>query len=206
MSSRRVFAIIPAAGRSKRMGRPKQLLPYGEGTLLDAVVDAVLESPVDALVLVTNTTVARRYEENPEEDLLIEINADADSAMIDSIRLGLRRLIDEYKPGDDEGVLILPGDQPEIRAGVITTCAEAFRLPRHPPGILIAGYGGRRGHPAVFRFGLLREIEIWPRDRGLNELARMHPDEVRELPITSAPMPIDVNTPEDYERLPEPNG
>ena len=48
---------------------------------------------------------------------------------------------------------------------------------------------------------MLKEIEDWPASRGLNELAHEHPDMVRELPITTAAMPIDVNTPEDYDRL-----
>ena len=48
---------------------------------------------------------------------------------------------------------------------------------------------------------VLAQIEAWPDDRGLNTLARRHPDAVRELAITTRPMPIDVNTPEDYDRL-----
>lgn len=199
--SRRVFAIIPAAGRGRRMGKLKQLMPYRDGTMLDAVMDAVLESPIDGLVLVTNSKVSDRFVENPEEGLFLELNDDKGSEMIDSVRIGLRKLDREFELGPADGVMILPGDQPEIKGGVIATCAEAFRQPRAAPGILIATYKGRRAHPAIFRADLLREIETWRGDRGLNELAKLHPEEVREIPITTAPMPIDVNTPEDYERL-----
>ena len=82
-----------------------------------------------------------------------------------------------------------------------TTVAEAYRLPRKPPGILIATYQGRRGHPAIFSVDLLGEIEDWADDRGLNELAQCHSEAVRQWEITTGPMPIDVNTPEDYRRL-----
>lgn len=204
MSTRRVFAIIPAAGQSRRMGRPKQLMPYGEGTILDAVMDAVLEAPIDAIVLVVNPSIAHLFTENADEDVLVALNDDPNTEMIDSVRIGLSQIRTDYAPTAGDGIMVLPGDQPEIRAGVIATCAESYRIPRTPPGILVATYKGRRGHPAIFSYRLIREIERWPADRGLNELAKIHADEVRELPITSAPMPIDVNTPEDYDRLRDP--
>jgi CTP:molybdopterin cytidylyltransferase MocA len=83
----------------------------------------------------------------------------------------------------------------------MTTCAEAYRLPQRPPGILVASYRGKRGHPTVFSMAMLRAIDDWGSDRGLNELARLHPEQVREVPLVSGPTPIDVNTPEDYDRL-----
>ncbi|MBK8269967.1 MAG: nucleotidyltransferase family protein [Planctomycetes bacterium] len=199
--SRRVFAIIPAAGQGRRMGQLKQLMPYGEGTMLDAVMDAILEAPIDGLALVTNSVVAERFEDNPEDGLFIEINDDEASEMIDSVRIGLDKLDEEFDLAPADGILVLPGDQPEIRGGIIATCAESYRLPRIAPGILIATYKGQRGHPAIFRTELLREIETWDDDRGLNALAKLFANEVRELPITTSAMPIDVNTPEDYERL-----
>ncbi len=201
MSSRRVFALVLAAGQSKRMGRLKQLLPYGDGLLLDAVIDAALEAPLDGLIIIAHPLVADRYEENTDERLFTSINDDPSSEMLDSVRIGVRRLDDELPLMPDDGVMILLGDQPDVGGGIIATCAETYRRPRQPPDILIATYGGRRGHPAIFRTALLREVEAWPPGRRLNELAREHPDAVRELPIITAPMPRDINTPEDYDDL-----
>ena len=201
MSRRRVFAIILAAGQSKRMGRPKQLLPYRGSTILDVVVDAVLESPLDGLVIVTTSSIAAAYEENLPERCYVATNDESQSEMIDSVRIGLRRLKQHAEPADWDGVMILLADQPQVAPGVMATCAETFRLPKNAPGILIATYKGRRGHPAIFSVAQLSEIEDWGADRQLNELARLHPEAVRELPITTCPMPIDVNTPDDYERL-----
>ncbi|MBX3395267.1 MAG: nucleotidyltransferase family protein [Phycisphaerae bacterium] len=198
---RHIFAIIAAAGRGRRMGRLKQLMPYRDGTMMDAVIDAVMETPVEGLVLVTNELIVGRFVENPDEDLLIAVNSDPRSEMIDSVRIGLRRLREAFNPRATDGVMILPGDQPEIRSGVLTTCAEDFRRPRNAPGILIATYRGRRAHPAIFRMNVIEEIESWESGHGLNELAKLHPELVRQSPIHSGPMPIDVNTPEDYERL-----
>ncbi|MCG8406807.1 MAG: nucleotidyltransferase family protein [Phycisphaerales bacterium] len=201
MSSRRVFAMILAAGQSRRMGELKQLMPYGHSTMLETVIESVLESPVDGLVLVTNPQIAPTYQEYLPDLCFVVVNDDENSEMLASVQLGLRRIKEECAPAPTDGIMVLLADQPQIRAGTLATCAETYRLPRQPPGILIATYKGRRGHPTVFSFKYLEEIETWSADRRLNELAGMHPDEVRELAITTGPMPIDVNTPEDYDRL-----
>jgi molybdenum cofactor cytidylyltransferase len=201
---RRVVALILAAGQSRRMGRPKQLLPYKDGTILDAVIEAALESSIDGIVVVANPLVAANLEGRlPAEDCALVVNVEPDSEMLRSAQLGLQRLVDRFEAAASDGILILLGDQPQVTGGLITTCAEAFRLPKNPPGILIATYKGRRGHPAIFRVGVMREIETWASDRRLNELAELHPEQVRELPITTAPMPIDVNTQHEYLKLKE---
>lgn len=198
---RAVYALILAAGQSRRMGRPKQLLPVGDGTLLDRVIDAVLESNVDGLVLVVNPAIAAAYKGALPERCAIALNSDPGSEMLASTQIGLREVIRVFEPVDSDGVLVLLGDQPQVTGGTITTCAEAFRLPRQPAGILIATYNGRRGHPTVFSVGIMREILDWPGGRRLNELARSNPARTRELPIRGVPPPLDVNTPEDYLRL-----
>jgi len=201
VANHKVYALILAAGQSRRMGRVKQTLPYGDGTIIEAVVGAVLESSVDGLVIVGTPRLKEFLAEALPERCHFAVNDYPHSAMLVSVKIGYRRLVAEFGPADDDGVLVLLGDQPQMTGGAITTLAEAFRLPRRPPGVLIATYRGRRGHPVVFSVGLLSEIDDWPNDRSLNELARLHPQAVRELPITICPMPIDVNTPEDYERL-----
>jgi len=186
------------------MGRPKQLLPYRDGTIIEAVLDAVLESSVDGLCVVANHDVNEFLGDDLPERCVIARNNNPQSEMVESVRIGMQTIYQEFEAADDDGVMVLLADQPQVSGGLITTCAEAWRLPRKsPPGILIATYRGRRGHPTVFTLGLLKEIDDWPASRKLNELARQHADAVRELPITTAPMPLDINTPEDYDRLQE---
>jgi molybdenum cofactor cytidylyltransferase len=201
VSNRQVIALILAAGQSRRMGRQKLLLPFRDGAILDAVIGAVLESAVDGLVLVANRDVETYLGNSLPERCHIARNDDPQSEMLVSIQIGFRLAITEFGLTSEDGLLVLPGDQPQITGGVITTLAEAYRLPRRPPGILAASYRGRRGHPTIFSVRLLQEIDDWPGDRGLNELAKIHPEELRELKITICSMPIDVNTPADYDRL-----
>lgn len=184
------------------MGQLKQLLPYRDSTMLDAVLEAVMESSVDGLIIVANQSVADHLAGRlPSEGCTMVLNENPDSAMLESVQMGLRTLLNSLKPAPDDGVMVLLADQPQITGGVITSCAEAFRLPKKPPGILIATYKGRRAHPTIFRVDVLNEVTDWPPERRLNELAVLHPDLARELPITTVPLPIDVDTPDDYLRL-----
>ena len=201
LADHKIYALILAAGQSRRMGRPKQMLPFGDATMIEAVVGAVLESSVDGLVVVGTPRLKEFLAGALPERCHFAVNDEPRSEMLTSAKIGLRRLKAEFDPAADDGVLVLLGDQPQVTGGLITTLAEAFRLPRRPPGILIATYRGRHGHPVVFRIDLFSEIADWPDDRGLNELARLHPESARELPITICPMPLDVNTPEDYKWL-----
>ena len=201
MSARRIIAVILAAGQSRRMNRPKLFMPYGEGNILDAVIDAVMESSVDGLMVVGSPRVGKYLDGLLPDQCAAVINDDPASEMLTSVQIGVRAVIDRFEPVGDDGILLLLGDQPTVGAGTVTSLAEAYRLPRRPPGILIATYRGRRGHPTVFSVGLLREVLEWPAERRLNELIAEHGGEAREFPIHTAPIPIDVNTPEDYERL-----
>lgn len=201
--ARQVYAIILAAGQARRMGQLKQLMPFGDGTMLDAVIDAVLESPLDGMVIVANRQVADVVEGRLPERCFVALNDDADSEMIASVQLGLECIVRFLKPDAADGAMVLLADQPQVPAGVVATCAETFRLPRRPPGVLIPTYQGRRGHPTIFSIDLLKQIESWSPDKRLSDLARDNPEMVRQLPITLCRMPIDVNTPEDYARLTE---
>lgn len=201
MSNRQIIALVLAAGQSRRMGRPKLLLPYRGGTILEATLNSVLESAVDGLVIVANPRIEEYLAGDLPERCFVVVNDDPASEMLTSVKIGLARAAAEFDLSPDDGLLVLPGDQPQVSGGVITTLAETYRLPRRPPEILVASYRGQRGHPSLFSVRILAEIEDWPDTRGLNELARLHPDAVRDLPITIGPMPLDVNTPQDYGRL-----
>jgi molybdenum cofactor cytidylyltransferase len=201
MSGRSVFAMILAAGQSRRMGRSKQLLPYEDGTIIEAVIAHVLESSIDGLVVVANPEVEEFLRGYLPEKCFISINDAPDSEMLGSAKIGLRALRQEFAPAAADGIMVLLGDQPQLTGGTITTCAEAFRLPKRAPGILVATYKKRRGHPTIFSMELLEAIEEWPDERKLSELLEENADLVRDLPITAQAMPIDVDTPEDYDKL-----
>ncbi len=188
----RLVAIVPAAGRSARMGTPKQLLPVNDKPMLLGVVDALLAGGADALTVVASSQLRERLGElSPVVQIVI--NDDAASEMIDSIRLGL----EASKRCD--GYLVCPSDAAGITAGDIRRCVNALR--ETPDRIIIASHRGRRGHPMIFPAALADVVRSRECDAGLNQLARNRPGLVRVVECGSRGTVTNVNTREDYERL-----
>lgn len=188
-----VVAIIPAAGRSRRMGRPKQLLPvHGEG-MLSAVASTVAASSVDGVLVVTHSLIARQLQIDWGR-IRLTLNDDPSSEMIDSIRIGMDAW-ERRAPTD--GYMIVPGDLPGLSAADVDRCLEAFR--GDPGTIVIATYGGRRGHPMIFPAALSAAVRGAVCDNGLRALAGVYPDLVRLTACPSAAVTRDIDTPEDYE-------
>ncbi|GJQ27522.1 MAG: hypothetical protein HBSAPP02_25540 [Phycisphaerae bacterium] len=200
MNRRRIFALVLAAGPSRRMGRPKLLLEYGGGTILEAVLDAVFDSPLDGAVIVTTPEIEALLRDAVPPDVAVALNHDADSNVITSVKLGLSKVKTRYHLQDDDGIVVMLGDMPEITSVTVSMCAEMYRMAKQPR-MLVATYHGVRSYPVIVPFSRMLEVFCWDRPRVLEELWERPGADVRELPIGLCPKPIDVDTPEDYERL-----
>jgi molybdenum cofactor cytidylyltransferase len=198
-NSVRVFGIIPAAGQSRRMGRPKQLLHIAGQPMLLHVAGVVLDGGVEGLVVVTQTALVGELGLDRSDDLLVAVNDDPDSAMIDSVVLGINRLASVHGVRSPDGILVLPADCPGVDGAAVRACAEAYR--RAPGRIIVAAYRGRRGHPMVFPFGLVPEVRGLARTGGLDQLLAVHPDLVVESAGDSEGVVGDMDTAEDYSRF-----
>ena len=108
----RVFAIVPAAGRSRRMGDAKQLLDVGGQTMLSAVLKPLSASRVEGIVLVTRSAIAESLGAEQVRDVLVAINDDDTSEMIDSIRIGLSTWRRQTTVRDCDGFLVCHGAVP----------------------------------------------------------------------------------------------
>jgi CTP:molybdopterin cytidylyltransferase MocA len=204
----RIFAIIPAAGQSRRMGTAKQLLDVGGRPMLLSVLESLAASEVDGIVLVTNSSVAQQlagYSLSNTGKLglpmpPIAINDDPKSEMIDSIRIGIAEWRKRQTLREHDGFLVCPADQPGIAMADFNACIAAFRA--SPDRIVIGTYDGRRGHPIVFPVSLADFVQSSACNAGLNALPRAHPERVIAQPCGSPAVVRDVDTPEDYGKLP----
>ena len=190
------WGIVPAAGMSRRMGRAKQLLPFRGSTLTATVTRTLLDGGVSGVVVVTRTQLVDGLQLPADPHLRVAINDDADSAMIDSIRIGLSTL-DQFQPHPDDGVLVVPADMPNVSVFSCRACIEAFVS--DPRRIVIATYQGRRGHPIVFPLamrGIINDLE-----GGLNMLPRACPERVYLVDVEDPGVEVDIDTVEDYEQL-----
>lgn len=192
-----MYGVLPAAGMSRRMGASKQMLPYGECTMTAHTARTMLAAGLDAVVVVTRTELVDTIDLPRDNRLLVAINDDSSSQMIDSIRLGLDRLDEAHGLSMDAGILVMPADMPTVPPEACRRCVEAFR--ENPSRIVMATCGGKRGHPILFP-AVLRQT-LGEMDGGLNELPRLRADLVCEVAIDDDAILRDIDTRADYEEL-----
>lgn len=197
-------AIVPAAGRSRRMGRPKLLLPFGEGTVLGATLGALATGGADRIVVVTRGDDRRlaawlrdgaaREPDDPVA-LVHAVNPDPARGMLSSIVAGLEALGGEPR----EPVLVCPADLPALSPGTVTAVLEA--LASSESSLAVPVHDGRRGHPLAVTPRLLPEIPGLDLEVGLRQLLARHPGEVLEVEVEDPGCVRDVDTPADYRAL-----
>ena len=190
-----IAALVLAAGLSRRMGKAKLLLPLDGKPIVRWSVERVL-SHVDTVIVVTPPDdaalraaldgLAVAYVTNPHPEL----------GQSSSIAVGAAAL-----PVAVDAVLVALGDQPRLPDGLLTTLLEAFRREGKP--IAAPVYQGTQGTPVVFAASVFDELRALDGDAGARAVVRKDPSRVTIVAV-DAPMPSDVDTPEDYARLVDP--
>ena len=184
-------AIVLAAGRSQRMGRPKPLLPFGDRTVLQQVLAALAAARPERTLLVLGPKGEPIAASVADRPLTLVWNRASESEMVDSLRATLPHL-----PADGQGVMICLGDQPLIAAATYSRLADCHR--RNPDCILQPRTGGRTGHPVLLPQDLFAEIA----DRStLRDLLAAYPERVQSVEVEDPGILLDMDTPGDYRRL-----
>jgi molybdenum cofactor cytidylyltransferase len=189
-----IAAIVLAAGGSKRIGRPKMLLPLGGGTVLSATVEPLLRSRLDRVVVVLGAEAerVRREAALPDDQrLTVVVNASWAEGMASSLRRGLE------EASDAQGVLIALGDQPGMTAERVNAVLDAFR-----PGVrlVVPAEGAVPTHPVLFARALFAELRALTGDAGAREVVRRHEGEAVKIEMERL---LDIDTEQDYKRLVE---
>lgn len=194
----RLFAVIPAAGRSRRMGQPKLLLPIDGETVISRLLRTLRRREIVAIAVVLRADDAPLRSEIAANGGTPLQPESAPPEMRDSIEHALRWIEAEFQPTADDAWLLTPGDHPLLESEVLDRLLERWSVSAAP--ILIPTCRGKRGHPIVLRWSLVPEVFALPRDAGLNQLVRQHANEVVELEVARESVIADLDTPEDYER------
>src|SRR5438093_50783 len=113
------YAIIPAAGRSKRMGSPKLLLPWGGSTIIGQVLDRWRSSHVDRILVVVHPDDQELASRCQGQRTTIVMPRTAPPEMKDSVAAALRHIEGTYSPSDDDYWLLAPADMPDLPVAVI---------------------------------------------------------------------------------------
>jgi molybdenum cofactor cytidylyltransferase len=194
------FAVLPAAGKSTRMGRPKLALPLGERTILEHVLAALHCAEVAHLVVVLGPHVRELATLAHHAGALVFQLAEETADMRATVEHGLRWLEEQFQPRPDDAWLLVPVDHPTLTASVIR---ELERARRSNPArsIFVPTFHGRRGHPLMLTWRHVGGIFAHTAGEGLNSYVRQHSADVLEVPVENETVLWDLDTPEDYERL-----
>lgn len=188
-----IWAVILAAGESRRMGRPKLLLPFGQETIIQTVIRNVVASSVDRTLVVLGAQ--RRDIEEKIRGFAVKkvFNRKYPKGMFSSVLCGLGSL-----PRSARAAVLVLADQPGIPAGVIDSLVASFR--RDKKGLVVPVYRKRRGHPLLLDLKYRREVEMLPPDIGLRGLLRMHPEDILEVRVSCPEILRDIDSPGDYRK------
>ena len=195
----RVFAVIPAAGHSRRMGRPKLLLPFGSSTVIGAVLEVLRRPGITEVVVVVRRDDHALRTEAAEHGAIVVCPGVDPPDMRASVAAGLEDVRRRHVPGPDEAWLLIPADHPLLDARLLDLVLQ--RWGTGSDTVLIPTFEGRRGHPTLLRWKCVAAIAELPADQGLNRLLRAHPDWVTELPVEYPAAVLDLDTPADYAAL-----
>jgi molybdenum cofactor cytidylyltransferase len=192
----RHFAIVPAAGRSRRMGRPKLLLPLAGRTLMEVVVDAWQQAGVDRVVVVCRPDDQPLIDLCTAMEVVVVTPTPSPPEMKHSVAAALAAIADRFEPTPRDTWLLAPADLPRLSSTVIKRLLAAHD-PGHPR-ILVPVHEGRRGHPVLLPWSLAREVPRLQEHQGVNQL--LHSHAVREIACAAEAVADDMDTPADYQR------
>jgi molybdenum cofactor cytidylyltransferase len=189
-----IAAILLAAGRSSRMGQPKQLLRWGSQTVVESCVNNLREGGVDRIVVVLGHCAEEVRGALATSNVLFAVNDRAGSEMGVSISAGALLLDDS-----PEAILIALGDQPAIGPETIAALIDYWRGNRSLA--VIPEHSGRGGHPVLLDGSLKsRLLELDP-EQGLRGLLHSLGSGVHRVDFGSPFIARDIDTWQDYRAL-----
>jgi len=176
------------------MGSPKQLLPFGDRTILECVVDTLLTAGVGEVIVVLGHLADRVRAVLGDRPVRAVENTSYRQGMLSSVKCGVRAVGDSC-----DAVLFALGDQPHIAASVVGELMRRYR--QGAAGIVIPRYGSKKGHPIILNVPRYREAILHlPDDVGLSALIQEHTDDVCLIDMATEDIIRDIDYPEDYSR------
>jgi molybdenum cofactor cytidylyltransferase len=199
---RRTFALIPAAGKSRRMGRPKLALPLAGRAVIEHVVAAVHATGVSDTLVVVGPHVTELAPLARDAGAHVLLLAEETPDMQATVMQGLRWLEERFHPRADESWLLLPADHPSLNPDIIRQLLEVRRK-NLQASLFVPTYQGRRGHPTLLAWSHVSSLRHFAEGQGLNSYVKQHAADTFEVPVPTTDVLCDLDTPEEYARLAE---
>ncbi len=183
-------AVILSAGASSRMGRPKALLPYREGTFLEHLIQVTRHPRIGVTRVVLGAgadgirTIAKL------DPAVVVLNPNWEHGQLSSICEGIRSL----EGIETDGIVLCPVDHPLVSARLVGDLVGQFYSNRK--FIVLPTYNGRRGHPMIFSSALYGELLAAPADKGARAVVWAHSADVFEVPTDEEGVVLNINDPD----------
>jgi CTP:molybdopterin cytidylyltransferase MocA len=190
-----IAAIVLAAGRSRRMGVFKPLLPFGDSTVVENCIGNLRAAAVEDIVVVVGHHAEEIRQQLAARDFTFAVNPNPDSEMGESIARGVEQVNRSVR-----AVIIALVDHPAVPPAIITILIDEWRRGAR---LVQPEYKGRGGHPVLIDLAYRNELLALDPADGLRALFAAHRDEVKRVTVESPYVARDMDTWEDYRRLHE---
>lgn len=188
-----VAAVVLAAGRSRRMGQPKMVLPWGDTTVIGQVVWVLRQAAIQKVVVVTGG--ARRQVEAALSGSAVKLvfNPHYDQEeMLVSLQHGLRALENNV-----EAALVVLGDQPQIKVEVVQSILTHYQIGQAP--LIVPSFQMRRGHPWLVERKLWKSFFELGSDSTMRDFLNQFANQIDYLIVDTPSVLRDLDTPQDYQ-------
>ena len=191
-----IVGLILAAGESRRMGKPKALLELGGETFLDRLIGVMGESCSPVIVVLGHEAQRIKSGLHQAGTAVFVINQDYARGQLSSLQCGLAAV-----PSEAEGVLFTLVDRPLVEPSTIARVLERFQ-DRQPAELLVVPRTGlQHGHPVCLARELIAEFLALPPEAQARDVIHAHAGETAYVDVDDSGILVDVNDPEDYQRL-----
>ncbi|HWZ43399.1 MAG TPA: NTP transferase domain-containing protein [Candidatus Saccharimonadales bacterium] len=193
-SSPGISAIILAAGMSKRMGAPKQLLRLAGATLLEHALNNVRQSRAQEIILVLGHEAEAIRQQMPLDNVKVIVNPNYQEGMGVSLRMGLSAIAPESR-----GAMIVLADQPLVRPATLDILIERHR--ELNPQIVIPVYRGFRGNPVLLDRSVFPELSALTGETGCRAIFGDHTESILMAEVDDVGILLDVDSQYDLKKL-----